>query len=113
ILVKEALDYYKTIRQDIKVSLPFWPLGTSRFTDNWVSLGLKTAHKSYIVVWRRNAPDGRCVLPVDHLKGNHDVKVRCAYPADHNTNCAWNAEKGTLTVELPAPVCARIFELEY
>ena len=112
-LVKEALDYYKTIRGDIKRALPFWPLGTSHFADTWVSLGLKTAHKAYITVWRRGAPDGRCTLPVDFLRGNEHVNVRCAYPANHNTKCAWNPEKGTLTVDLPAPICARIFELEY
>ena len=112
-LVKEALDYYKTIRDDIKRALPFWPLGTSHFADTWVSLGLKTAHKAYITVWRRGAPDGRCTLPVDFLRGNEHVNVRCAYPANHNTKCAWNPEKGTLTVDLPAPICARIFELEY
>lgn len=112
-LVKEALDYYKTIRGDIKRALPFWPLGTSHFADTWVSLGLKTAHKAYITVWRRGVPDGRCTLPVDFLRGNEHVNVRCAYPANHNTKCAWNPEKGTLTVDLPAPICARIFELEY
>lgn len=112
-LVKEALDYYKTIRGDIKRALPFWPLGTSHFADTWVSLGLKTAHKAYITVWRRGAPDGRYTLPVDFLRGNEHVNVRCAYPANHNTKCAWNPEKGTLTVDLPAPICARIFELEY
>jgi len=36
-LVKEALDYYKPIRDDIKKSLPFWPLGLSKFSDTWVS----------------------------------------------------------------------------
>ena len=112
-LVKEALDYYKTIRGDIKRALPFWPLGTSHFADTWVSLGLKPRTKAYITVWRRGAPDGRCTLPVDFLRGNEHVNVRCAYPANHNTKCAWNPEKGTLTVDLPAPICARIFELEY
>lgn len=102
-LVKEALDYYKTIRGDIKRALPFWPLGTSHFADTWVSLGLKTAHKAYITVWRRGAPDGRCTLPVDFLRGNEHVNVRCAYPANHNTKCAWNPEKGTLTVDFPRP----------
>ena len=103
-LVKEALDYYKTIRGDIKRALPFWPLGTSHFADTWVSLGLKTAHKAYITVWRRGAPDGRCTLPVDFLRGNEHVNVRCAYPANHNTKCAWNPEKGTLTCDLPRPI---------
>lgn len=112
-LVKEALDYYKTIRMDIKKALPFWPLGTSRFTDTWIALGLKTEHKAYLAVWRRNAPTGKCALPIDFLKGNADVKVRCAYPEDNGTAYRWNAESGVLSVDLPAPICARIFELEY
>ena len=111
--VKEALDYYKTIRQDIKVSTPFWPLGTSRFKDTWVSLGLRTEHKAYITVWRRKAPESCCTLPVDFLKGNENVKVKCAYPVNNGTYCTWNAGSGTLTVELPTEICARIFELEY
>lgn len=109
-LVKEALDYYKTIRQDIKISLPFWPLGTSRFTDDWISLGLKTDNKTYVAVWRRNAKDETCILPINHLKGKN-VNVKCAYPAEHNSKCRWNKDEGTLSVELEAPVCARIFEL--
>lgn len=44
-LVKEALDYYKTTRGDIKRALPFWPLGTSHFADTWVSLALKPRTK--------------------------------------------------------------------
>lgn len=59
----------------------------------------------------RRTAAARC--PVDFLRGNEHVNVRCAYPANHNTKCAWNPEKGTLTVDLPAPICARIFELEY
>ena len=111
-LVKEALDYYKTIRQDIKIALPFWPLGTSRFGDDWISLGLKTDHKSYVAVWRRNSREDTCVLPINHLIGE-DVRVKCAYPAVHNSECKWNKAEGTLSVKLEAPVCARIFEIEY
>ncbi|GJM74991.1 hypothetical protein HMSSN036_72070 [Paenibacillus macerans] len=39
-LVKEALDYYKTIRKDIPEALPFWPLGLPKQQDEWISLGL-------------------------------------------------------------------------
>ncbi|HIS49278.1 MAG TPA: alpha-galactosidase [Candidatus Gallacutalibacter pullistercoris] len=112
-LVKEALDYYKTIRQDIKNALPFWPLGLSQFADTWVSMGLKAGKKTYLAVWRRNASESQCVLPLRHLKGCEDVKVRCAYPeADPDTRFHWNSAAGTLTVDLPAPICARVFELE-
>ena len=112
-LVKEALDYYKTIRQDIKNALPFWPLGLSQFADTWVSMGLKAGKKTYLAVWRRNASESQCVLPLRHLKGCEAVKVRCAYPeADPDTRFHWNPAAGTLTVDLPAPICARVFELE-
>lgn len=112
-LVKEALDYYKTIRQDIKNALPFWPLGLSQFADTWVSMGLKAGKKTYLAVWRRNASESQCVLLLRHLKGCEDVKVRCAYPeADPDTRFHWNPAAGTLTVDLPAPICARVFELE-
>lgn len=112
-LVKEALDYYKTIRQDIKNALPFWPLGLSQFADTWVSMGLKAGKKTYLAVWRRNASESQCVLPLRHLKGCENVKVRCAYPeADPDTRFHWNPAAGTLTVDLPAPICARVFELE-
>lgn len=33
-LVKEALSYYKEIRNDIKEALPFWPLGLSQYKDH-------------------------------------------------------------------------------
>ena len=112
-LVKEALDYYKTIRQDIKNALPFWPLGLSQFADTWVSMGLKAGKKTYLAVWRRNASESQCVLPLRHLKGCENVKVHCAYPeADPDTRFHWNPAAGTLTVDLPAPICARVFELE-
>ena len=109
-MVKEALDYYKTIRGDIKVSLPFWPLGTSTFGDEWISLGLRTEGKSYLAVWRRGAKKDTCTLPVRHLKGK-SVSVKCAYPDKNETRFSWNREEGTLTVKFEAPISARIFEL--
>ncbi|MEG1426073.1 MAG: alpha-galactosidase, partial [Oscillospiraceae bacterium] len=111
-LVKEGLDYYKTMRHDIKRALPFWPLGTSRFADHWISLGLKTDRKAYVAVWRRNASEDTCVLPIPFLTGK-DIAVHCAYPAVQDTAYAWNSTAGTLSVKLEASVCARIFELEY
>lgn len=52
-LVKEALECYKSIRDDIKRSVPFWPLGLSHIGDEWVTLGLKAGNKAYLAVWRR------------------------------------------------------------
>ena len=110
-LVQEALNYYKHIRGDIKIALPFWPLGLSHFSDPWVSLGLKTGHKTYIAVWRRNSQQNTCLIPIPHLKGS-DRKVRCAYPSYQECFFSWNPKSGLLSVDLPHQYSARVFEIQ-
>lgn len=109
-LVKEALDYYKTMRIDIKTALPFWPLGLSKFSDSWVSLGLRTEKKLYIAVWRRNGKSDTCVLPIKYT-GNKKVTVKCTYPSFKECNYSWNDVNKSLTVRLPKAYTARIFEI--
>lgn len=110
--VKEGLDYYKTIRKDIKISLPYWPLGMSDYDDPWVSVGLQAENVDYVAVWRRNSQCATGYLPIAHLKGK-DVTVYLGYPAKADCKYHWNKEAGVLTVELPASVSARVFELHY
>jgi len=96
-LVKEGLDYYKSIRHDIREAFPFWPMGLSTFGDDWVSLGLKCGKKNYIAVWRRGG-NSWAELPIPHLKGK-EVKLRCAYPSYERCEYNWNREGGTLRNE--------------
>lgn len=110
-LVKEAIVYYKNIRQDIKTALPFWPLGLSMYRDPWVSLGLKTEKRDYIAVWRRNSQTERAVIPVKHRKGQK-LTVKCGYPQAKPCRYQWNEQAGELTVELPARISARLFQLD-
>lgn len=109
--VKEGIAFYKKIRQDIKQSLPFWPLGLAKSTDTWLSLGLKTEKKTYVAVWRRNSESDVCSLPIHHLKGKN-VKVVCGYPQTQDVDFQWNSNSALLTVKLPHPMSARIFEIE-
>lgn len=109
-LVKEGIGYYKTIRQDIKNALPFWPLGVSSFGDDWVSLGLRFKNKSYLALWRRGGND-TISLPILHLLGKN-VVVKCGYPSFNDCEYTWNKYAGTLVVKLPESTSARIFELE-
>ena len=48
-LVKEGLDCYKRIRQDLRTGLPFWPLGLPKFGDSWVSLGLQMRRRRNLI----------------------------------------------------------------
>lgn len=111
-LVKEALDVYKKIRGDIKTALPFWSLGLSKFSDEWVSLGLKCEGKAYLAVWRRESARDTCELPVDFLKGK-DVKIECIYPSFSEDKFAFNKNTGAVTVRLEKQYTARLFKFSW
>lgn len=109
-LVKDGLDCYKAIRRDIRVALPFWPLGTAHYQDEWAAMGLRAGRKTYVAVWRRGSCSPVCELPVRHLRGKK-AAAACIYPREESCSFRWNSEAGALTVSLPAPVSARLFEL--
>lgn len=109
-LVKEALDYYKTIRQDIKIATPFWPLGLSHFKDEWVCLGMKTEHKLYIAVWRRQGNKATKEIPLIGLV-NNKVSIKCTYPSYASNQFEWQEASQKLTITLE-PNTARLFEIE-
>ena len=108
-LVSEGINYYKTIRADIKRAYPFWPLGVSGFSDDWVCLGLKTEDKTYLAVWRRGGRETMC-LPLKHLQGK-PLTVRCAYPSFDEGDYRWNPASGMLSVRFSSAPSARLFEL--
>lgn len=111
-LVKEGLDYYKTIRHDIKEAVPFWPLGLSQFNDEWVSLGLRAEKKIYLAVWRRAGKQAQISLPLPLSKKEaKGLKVRCAYPSYSTSSFAWNPASGALSVELEKENMARLLEI--
>ena len=111
-LVKEAIKVYKSIRGDIKEALPFWSLGTSKFSDEWVSLGLKTENKAYLAVWRRNSSNENCILPVEFLK-DKDAEISCIYPSFNEDKFAFNKQSGTVSVSLKNQYSARLFKIEF
>lgn len=103
--VREAIHYYKTLRQQLKTALPFWPLGLSRFNDEWVTLGMRSEDgKVWLAVWRREGLQESCVLPLSGLKG----KVVQGYPTTIQHPTVWNGDE--LTVTMP-PRSAAIFEI--
>ncbi|WP_337104144.1 alpha-galactosidase [Paenibacillus sp. YIM B09110] len=114
-LVKEALDYYKTIRGDIREALPFWPLGLPSGGDDWVSLGLRRDDRIYVAVWRVAGETAQVTLPlpVPPHGSSAEPTVRCAYPAAPavGTDWTWSAADSSLTVTLPAARTARLFEI--
>ncbi|WP_080832737.1 glycoside hydrolase family 36 protein [Cohnella massiliensis] len=109
-LVKEALDYYKSIRKDIPEALPFWPLGLPTQQDDWVSLGLRAGERAYVAVWRIGGESASAALPMPRFAGR-ELDVRIAYPSAHDSALTWDKAGGVLTVTLPQARTARLIEI--
>lgn len=110
-MVREAIDYYKSIRLKLKDGLPIWPLGLPTFQDPWVSWGLRCGSTTYLAVWRLEGSRETCRLPLTHLKGK-EAAVRCGYPASLGCDLEWHQSNGELTIVLPKTNMARIIEIE-
>ena len=115
VLVKEGIDYYKTIRQNIKKALPVWTTGLADNLDDWLTFALKTEDKAYLAVWRRGGED-EMEVPLSQIwKGENCSKVALAYPKESmkdNCNFEFDKDKGVLKIKFKQPVMARLFEIE-
>ena len=117
-LVREGIQFYKSIRQDIKKALPSWPLGMAENTDKLLCTALKTDEKAYLAVWRRGGEEDTLEIPLNYIWQEADVKnfkVRLAYPEEaleENCSYAYDSESGKLNVSLKKPVMARLFVIE-
>lgn len=109
-LVKEGIDYYKSIRSSIKEGLPFWPLGKPGFGDAWTSYGLDVGQVRYIAVWRLEGESDTCVIPLPELQGKR-VDVKLGYPSEGPAAWHWNKDSGALTVQIATRRSARLFEI--
>lgn len=115
-LVKQALDIYKTIRQDIRISRPFWPLGLAGYSDEIVSLGLFVEGKAYLAVWKRSGNADCVTLPVSaavrNALGSEELSVTCIYPDRESVDAVYDPAQKAVKAALPKPVMARLFELK-
>lgn len=125
-LVKEGIRIYKSIRQDIKGALPFWPLDLAENTDRWVCAGLRTENKVYLAVWKREMEgkqDNRrrsadrvleedCLeIPLSKLPVNVQVmRAGILYPEKEAV--PFKLQDNVLRIWLKKPVMARLFVLE-
>lgn len=111
-LVKEALDYYKTIRGDIREALPLWPVGLPTQQDDWACLGLRRDNRIYLALWHIRGEEGQIDLPLAELRGEQ-LEIRCAYPQAASGQCQWSWDRaeGVLRVNLPQQRTARLLEI--
>ena len=126
-LVKEGIACYKTIRQDIRQALPFWPLDIADNEDLWVCGGLQLENKAYLAVWKRqmegknndryqnagiSCTEDSLSIPLGSLPfAGKGLKVSCLYPEKEPVS--FELDKDILTVHYDKPVMARLFEISF
>lgn len=66
-LIKEALDYYRSYRSQIKDSYPFWPLGLPDLGAQVFALGLWNSSNAHLAVWRMETADDTVRIPLGEL----------------------------------------------
>ena len=126
-LVKEGIDCYKTICQDIRQALPFWPLDIADNEDLWVCGGLQLENKAYLAVWKRqmegknndryqnagiSCTEDSLSIPLGSLPfAGKGLKVSCLYPEKEPVS--FELDKDILTVHYDKPVMARLFEISF
>lgn len=74
-LVKEGLQVYKNIREDIKEAIPFWPLDLAENEDKWLCAGIQTDKKAYLAVWKREMEGKKDNRKPDNWKSDNRKMV--------------------------------------
>ncbi|RSX52879.1 glycosidase [Bifidobacterium goeldii] len=117
-LVRESIGAYREhILPHLTQSVPFWPLGLPRWTDQHIALGMQDNDVCFVTVWARNSDTDQIRLPMPQLAGKH-VAVELLFPAEQSTDCTWswnwNADEYTLDLHIPQHMLsARVFALRY
>ena len=102
-LVKEGIDLYKSIRNEIPDSIPFYPMGIPNHNDNLICLGFKYNMCKRIALWCFDDADREITVPIEY----NNAKI--IYPSD--TKITISHENNGLNVKIPAECTSVIIEL--
>lgn len=110
-LVEEGIAYHRSIVNELKRGLPFWPVGLAAMWDDYLCVGLECGEKLYIAVWRTGLNADEAASAEIPLPGRGRATVKLAYPQKALCEYQFNEENRVLRLRLP-PRTARIFEAE-
>jgi alpha-galactosidase len=106
-LLKEGVTLYKSIRNDIKISTPFWPIGFNNIHDEILAYGVKNESIAYLAVFA--VKSDTAVVPLNF--GDKVVgRIAVIYPA--KKDCTYEYTHGILNVKMPQIKAARLFMIE-
>ena len=105
-LLREGIETYKSIRDDLKNMVPVFPLGFGRVNQTQLAYGLTDGEKTYLSVFTIN--NDTAEIPLCSLK--HQIsKVEVLYPK--TVNCEFTVVDSILKIKMPHSNCARLFKL--
>lgn len=104
-LIKEGVACYKTFRDEIPTSIPFYPLGLPSVRDDFMCLAFHCKSGVRMAVWKMDTDKPSITIPVASEKG----VAKIIYPSA--TDAVVEADTECLTVTLPRPNTAVLIEL--
>ena len=107
-LIREGINYYKSLVDFKKNALPIYPRGTSKFFDKEVVGGLINSKRIILGVWNTSGKPRVIKVKLDKYSVK-DVKV--GYPKLISTNYVFDKNNSLLTVSFDEDYGARTFEL--
>ncbi|MDP9026205.1 MAG: alpha-galactosidase, partial [Actinomycetota bacterium] len=109
-LVTEAVDAFRSIRGELRRSVPFWPLGLPGWRDEVLAVGFAAPEASYLAIWNRGDAT-EIALPLPHLAGA-ELTISTVFPRElPEWPTAWTAD-GTMRGQAATGYAARLFRLE-
>lgn len=102
-LVKEGIEVYKSIRNEISNSIPFYPIGMPNHKSDVICLGFKYPDCSRILLSSFDNKDREINIPIKY------EKVKILYPSDTKTTLS-DAENG-INVKIPTECTSVIIEI--
>ena len=102
-LVREGIDCHKSICNQLKDGLPFWPLGLGNMDSPYLAFGMDCGDTLYLAVWNVRGPKQPITLP---LPVDTILSAQCLYPQARPVPVIM--ENNGITVTLDAPT-ARLF----
>jgi alpha-galactosidase len=110
--VRAAVRVQHEIRADLATAVPLWPLGLPAWSDQWLSLALKSRDATYLAVWQRGSDQESVTLSLPQLRGA-DIDLEVLYPRDLPAwQSGWDPAAGELTLTARrAPASARLFRI--
>ena len=103
-LVKEAIECYKTYRNDLSHAAPFYPLGIPNYHDAFLCLGMRFQDCTRLSVWCMKTQERQIFIPLEAS----DQDARILYPS--NSECTVKTLTDGLLVTFPNAYRAVLIE---